>query len=73
MDPTQIAKDYAQPQPVMMQAMGMMNNLLPPEDMRKVQTGTAEQRKAVLSSLDEEKRKQVLFGVIGGRAYHARR
>ena len=63
MDPTQIAKDYAQPQPVMMQAMGMMNNLLPPEDMRKVQTGTAEQRKAVLASLDEEKRRQVLLRI----------
>ncbi len=50
--------------PVMMtQMMGRLNNLLSGEEMRKAQMGTAEQRKAVLASLDDEKRKQVLLQI----------
>jgi uncharacterized protein (DUF1800 family) len=48
---------------MMMQQLGRMNNLLSPEEMRKVQMGTAEQRKAVLASLDDEKRRQVLLQI----------
>ena len=58
----EIVKHYTPPaQPVMMQQrMGFMNNLLPPEDMRKVMTGTAEERTAVLRALDPDKRTKVL-------------
>jgi uncharacterized protein (DUF1800 family) len=47
----------------MMMNMGMANNPLPQEQMRKVRQGTAEQRKAILDSLDETKRKQVLLTI----------
>ena len=62
MDLPEIVKQYTPPaQPVMMQQrMGFMNNLLPPEDMRKVMTGTAEERTAVLRALDPDKRTKVL-------------
>ena len=62
MDLPEIVKKYTpEQQPVIMmtQAMGGMNGLSP-EERRKVLNGTAEQRKAVLSSMDDEKRKQVL-------------
>ena len=61
MDVAEIVKKYTpEPQqPFMMQPM-MMNRLLPQEDMRKVQMGTAEERTAVLKALDPEKRRQVL-------------
>jgi uncharacterized protein (DUF1800 family) len=49
--------------PMMTQVLARMNNLLPQEEMRKVQMGTAEQRKAVLASLDDEKRRQVLLQI----------
>jgi len=60
MDVAEIVKKYTpEPQqPFMMQPM--MNRLLPQEDMRKVQNGTAEERTAVLKALDPEKRRQVL-------------
>jgi uncharacterized protein (DUF1800 family) len=62
MDLPEIVKKYTpEQQPVIMmtQAMGGMNGLSP-EERRKVLNGTAEQRKAALSSMDDEKRKQVL-------------
>ena len=46
--------------------MGMVmfqNNPIPQEKMQKVRTGTAEQRKAILESLDETKRQQVLLQI----------
>jgi uncharacterized protein (DUF1800 family) len=60
MQVTDIVRDYTPP-PTMLPAM--MNNLLPPLDMNKVRTGTMEQRKAILASLDPEKRKQVLLQI----------
>ncbi len=63
MDLREIVEKYTpQPQlPVMMrQPLAVMNTLLSPEEMRKVQIGTAEERTAVLRSLDPGKRKQVL-------------
>jgi uncharacterized protein (DUF1800 family) len=62
MDLSEIVKKYTpnMQQPTMMQPMMLMNNLLSQEDMRKVQIGTAEERTAVLKSLDPEKRRQVL-------------
>jgi uncharacterized protein (DUF1800 family) len=45
---------------VVMNTIPQLNQLLPQADMRKVQTGTAEERTAVLKALDPEKRKQVL-------------
>jgi uncharacterized protein (DUF1800 family) len=65
MNLAEIVEKYTPPPqqpPVMIQPM-LMNNLLPPDDMRKVRTGTAEQRKAILASLDEEKRRQVLMQI----------
>ncbi len=65
MDLAEIVKKYtpAPQQPLAMMRPMQMNNLLPQEDMRKVRTGTAEQRKAILVSLDEEKRRQVLMQI----------
>jgi uncharacterized protein (DUF1800 family) len=61
MELPEIVKQYTPTQqPNMMRAIGFMNNLLPPDDMRKVMNGTAEERTAVLKSLDPEKRRQVL-------------
>jgi hypothetical protein len=61
MDLPEIVKKYTPPQPQpMMMRMGFMNNLLPQVDMRKVLNGTAEERTAVLKSLDPEKRRLVL-------------
>jgi len=63
MDLREIVEKYTPQQqlPVMMmQPIAAMNNLLSPEEMRKVQIGTAEERTAVLRSLDPGKRKQVL-------------
>jgi uncharacterized protein (DUF1800 family) len=58
-----VVKEYTpEPQPVMMlQPMMAVNSMLPPADLQKVRTGTAEQRKAVLASLDPEKRRQLLL------------
>ncbi len=66
MDPSELVKEYT-PQPL----AGMMlptplNNLLPPQDMNKVRTGTMEQRKAILESLSDEKRKKVLMQIPPG-------
>src|SRR5258708_3425232 len=61
----EIVKAYT-PQPdsmMMMQPFRQINNLLPQEDARKVQNGTAEERTAVLKALDAETRRQVLLGL----------
>jgi uncharacterized protein (DUF1800 family) len=57
--PDVVAK-YTPPPFNMMTQMAAMNDLLAQEDMRKVRNGTAEERSAVLKSLDPEKRAQVL-------------
>ncbi|HEX4278634.1 MAG TPA: DUF1800 domain-containing protein [Bryobacteraceae bacterium] len=48
-------------QPLMMASM--TTNPLPQDEMRKLRTGTAEQRKALLASLPEDKRRQALMRV----------
>jgi uncharacterized protein (DUF1800 family) len=58
--PDLVTKYTPQPQQPLMMAATMVLNPIPQEQMRKVLTGTAEQRKAILVSLDAEKRKQVL-------------
>jgi hypothetical protein len=64
MDLPDIVKKYTpQQEPLMMLGMAMRDNPLPQEQMRKIQMGTAEQRKAMLAALDEEKRKQVLLRI----------
>jgi uncharacterized protein (DUF1800 family) len=61
MEVAEIVKKYTPtPQQALMMQPMMMNRLLPQEDMRKVQMGTAEERTAVLKALDPEKRRQVL-------------
>ncbi len=57
-----IVKEYTPRADSMMMAMQMprLNELLPQDEMRKVQMGTAEERTAVLKALDSEKRRQVL-------------
>jgi uncharacterized protein (DUF1800 family) len=63
MDLPDIVKEY-QPVPqvpiMVFQPQVVLNTFLSPEDARKVQNGTAEERTAVLKSLDPEKRKQIL-------------
>jgi uncharacterized protein (DUF1800 family) len=57
----EIVKQYnPPPESMMMQQRMSLNELLPQEDMRKVQNGTAEERTAVLKALDPDKRRQVL-------------
>ncbi len=65
MDSASVLRDYVAPQQMMQQAMIFtpLNQLLPQEQARKLQIGTAEQRKAILDSLDPEKRKQVLMSM----------
>jgi uncharacterized protein (DUF1800 family) len=62
MDLPEIVKEYgAHPQSMMMaQRPVSMESLLSQEDANKVRFGTAEERTAVLKSLDPEKRRQVL-------------
>src|SRR5271170_5000312 len=61
MDVAAIIKEYTpEPRNAMMIQPPQLFNLLNPEERRKVQTGTAEERTAVLKSLDPEKRRQVL-------------
>jgi uncharacterized protein (DUF1800 family) len=58
---TEIVEKYTpQQEPQMTMIKRTNEDPLPPEQMRKVQNGTAEQRKALLASLDDEKRRQVL-------------
>jgi len=63
LDSATVLRDYVAPQQMMQQVMVFtpLNQLLPQEQARKLQIGTAEQRKAILDSLDPEKRKQVLM------------
>jgi uncharacterized protein (DUF1800 family) len=63
MDSATVLRDYVAPQQMMQQAMIFkpLNQLLPQEQARKLQIGTAEQRKATLDALDPEKRKEVLM------------
>jgi len=58
----EIVKEYtAQPQSMIMQAQAAsLNSLLSPGDFEKVRFGTAEERTAVLKSLDPDTRRQVL-------------
>jgi len=65
LDLPDIVKKYTpqQQEPVMMLGMAMRDNPLPQEQMRKIQMGTAEQRKALLAALDDDKRKQVLLRI----------
>lgn len=59
MPPAAVANQYAHPMTMMMNPQPIMT-LLSPDERRKVLNGTAEERSAVLTSLDPEKRKQVL-------------
>jgi uncharacterized protein (DUF1800 family) len=63
MDLPGIVREFAPQSNSMMMTMMQpvrLNTLLSQEEMRKVQMGTAEERTAVLKSLDPEKRRQVL-------------
>jgi uncharacterized protein (DUF1800 family) len=66
MDLPEIVKEYTPQQPAGMMLPTPLNNLLPQQDMNKVRTGTMEQRKAILASLSDEKRKQVLIQIPPG-------
>jgi uncharacterized protein (DUF1800 family) len=65
LDVLEIVKKYTPAQqPSMLMTIGMLSNPpLPQQEMMRVQTGTAEQRKALLASLDEDKRRQVLLRI----------
>jgi len=67
MDLPEIVNKYtpAQQQPEMMSISRKRTNEdpLPPEQMRRAQSGTAEQRKALFASLDDEKRRLVLLRI----------
>jgi len=62
MDMPAIVKEYTpEPRSMMMQQTFVpIRNLLPQEDVRKVENGTAEERTAVLKALDPETRSKVL-------------
>jgi len=63
MDLSEIVKEYTpvqQQNMVALVSVNSLNSLLPQEDVRKVQIGTAEERTAVLKALDPEKRRRVL-------------
>jgi uncharacterized protein (DUF1800 family) len=64
MNVADVVKDYTPPQNaggvVMVGSFQQMNSLLSDEERRKVLTGTAEERTAVLKSFSPEKRKQIL-------------
>jgi uncharacterized protein (DUF1800 family) len=60
----EILKDYPQIAPgVMMMRMTPMTDLLKQDQTNKLFSGTIEERKAVMDSLDPEKRKQVLLSI----------
>src|SRR6185437_2687252 len=64
MDSATVVRDYLVQQQMMQQQtiqFVSLNQLLPQDQARKLQIGTAEQRKAILDSLDPEKRKQSLM------------
>ena len=66
MDSASVVRDYLGPQQMMQQQaifFKPINQLLPQDQARKVQNGTAEQRKAILDALDPEKRKEVLMSM----------
>jgi len=63
MTPGEIMQEYYQQNRMGMMRMTPMMELLTPEQRRKVNNGTAEERKAALLSLDPEKRWQVLASV----------
>jgi uncharacterized protein (DUF1800 family) len=62
MNLAEIVKEYTPEQPMMMAMLQprQLNTLLSQDEVRKVQIGTAEERTAVLKSLDPDKLKQVL-------------
>ncbi len=61
MDAVAVVTDYMQQQQMMMVGRPVtLNTLLTQDEMRKILNGTAEERKAALTALDPEKRKQVL-------------
>ena len=73
MDQAAIMKDFtAQPALIFLPQLTSLNTLLNNDQLRKVQIGTAEERTAVLKSLDPEKRKQVL-AVVPASVAHTRR
>jgi uncharacterized protein (DUF1800 family) len=63
MTSAEILQEYYQQEKMGMMRMAPMQELLTPEQRRKVNQGTAEERKAVLLALDPEKRWQVLVTV----------
>ena len=63
MAPGEIFQEYYQPNQMGMMRMAPMMELLTNDQRRKVNNGTAEERKAVILSLDPEKRWQVLATV----------
>ena len=61
MNPVQAMKDYSQASMQMsMSQPANLNTLLSQEERRKVLNGTAEERRAALTALDPDKRRQVL-------------
>lgn len=60
MDSEAVLRDYMQPQTMMTMQPTMMA-LMSPEERRKVMNGTAEERRAALTAMDPEKRRQVLL------------
>lgn len=61
LSPTQVAQQYAQGMVMRMSTPVNLLTLLSQDDRRNVLNGTAEERAAVLTALDSEKRKQVLL------------
>ena len=60
MEPREIMKAYPQVPQALMARPCAPNELLPQDQIRRVINGTIEERKAVLKSLDPDKRQKVL-------------
>jgi uncharacterized protein (DUF1800 family) len=60
MDVVDLLKTYYPQYPPGMMRPVSMNDLLPPEQMRQIYSGTAEERRAAIEKLDPEKRWQVV-------------
>ena len=63
MSADQIMAAYPQNNPALMFRQTPLNELLTPDQQRRILNGTAEERMAALGSLDAEKRKQVLLSI----------
>ena len=59
----QIFEQYQPPQPLVRIVQPTLNQLLPPDQVRRLQTGSADERRALIDGLAPEQRQQVLIAL----------